>query len=325
MARACTTFSACLGLLLFALPAAAEGPSKKALATDKAAAQALFDEAVRLMNRENFGEACPKLEASQDLDPGIGTLLYLGDCYEHLGRRASAWGTFRDAESLARSNGQTARAELAATRAKALDKQLSHLTVSVPVHARVEGLLVRLGDRTISSAVFEQPFPIDPGQQILEVTAPGHQAYYRTLIVTDDGPHDYRLVVPTLLPAPTDDRGTTMRTLGVVTGAVGIAAVGTGAVFGILAAEKNADAVRYCPEDPKGCSERGVELQDDAESFTTVAKGSLAAGGGLILTGIVLYVAAPSDTEKERAAELKRVKLSPLLGSRWGASVNASF
>jgi tetratricopeptide (TPR) repeat protein len=319
------TLSVGLGVLLFALPAAAEGTSRKVLAADKAAAQALFDEAVRLMDRENFEEACPKLEASQDLDPGIGTLLYLGDCYEQVGRRASAWATFRDAESLARAQGQKSRAELAATRAKALDEQLSHLTISVPLHARIEGLLVRLGDRIVSSSSFDQPFPVDPGRQVLEVTAPGHQPYYRTLVVTDDGPHDYRLVVPTLLPAPSSDRGRTMRTIGVVTGALGIAAVGTGAVFGILAAEKNADAVRYCPEDPDGCSARGVELQEDAQSLTTVAKGSLAAGGGLLLTGIVLYVAAPSESEKERAAALKRVKLSPMFGSRWGASVNASF
>lgn len=300
-------------------------PSKAALASDKAASQALFDEAVRLMDRENYKEACPKLEASQDLDPGVGTLLYLADCYENLGRRASAWATFREAESLARANGQHDRAELAATRAKALDEKLSHLTLVVPIHARVEGLRIRLGHRIIPVATVDQPLPIDPGRQVLEVTAPGHQPYYRTLYVTDDGPHDYRVVVPTLLPAPTSGRGTTLRTLGVVTGAVGIAAVGAGAVLGIMAAERNADATRYCPQDAKGCTERGVELQRDASGFTTAAKGSLAAGGSLILTGIVLYVAAPTESEQEQVAAVKRVKLTPMLGSRWGASVNASF
>jgi hypothetical protein len=51
-------------------------------ASDKAAAEALFDQGVRLMKQNSFAEACPKLEESDRIDPAVGTLLYLGECYD---------------------------------------------------------------------------------------------------------------------------------------------------------------------------------------------------------------------------------------------------
>src|SRR5689334_20626402 len=75
-------------------------------AADKAAAEALFDEGVKLLQKGKYEEACKKLEASERVDSGIGTLLYLADCYEKLGKTASAWATFRAAASKAQSAGQ---------------------------------------------------------------------------------------------------------------------------------------------------------------------------------------------------------------------------
>src|SRR6476620_2846381 len=60
----------------------------------RAAAQALFDSARTLMAQGNFNDACPKLEESQRLDPGVGTQFNLAVCYEAIGRNASAWSLF---------------------------------------------------------------------------------------------------------------------------------------------------------------------------------------------------------------------------------------
>src|SRR4030095_15910449 len=99
-----------------------------ASASDKASAEALFDEALRAMKEGKYAEACPKLENSQRIDPGVGTLLYLGECYEKIGRTASAWATFREAASQAEAGGQTKRAKAARERIAKLDSKLSYLT-----------------------------------------------------------------------------------------------------------------------------------------------------------------------------------------------------
>src|SRR5688572_5284659 len=119
---ATTALVATLGLF-----AAEPAPAQDA--SGKAAAEALFENGVQLMKAGRFADACPKLETSQRVDPGVGTLLYLAECYERLGRTASAWATFREAESLARASNQADRARTAQARAQKLEPELSYLTV----------------------------------------------------------------------------------------------------------------------------------------------------------------------------------------------------
>src|SRR4051812_17624178 len=90
---------------------------------DTAASDVLFKEAKSLIKEGRYSEACPKFEESQRLDPTAGTLLNLGECYQHLSppRLASAWGAFRQSQALARQRGDTARQAAATQRADALE------------------------------------------------------------------------------------------------------------------------------------------------------------------------------------------------------------
>src|SRR5689334_21242307 len=128
MARTCRILGGMVGL--FALFHAAVA-SAEATPEQKASAEALFDAAIQAMKDGHYTDACPKLENSQRIDPGVGTLLYLGECYERIGRTASAWATFREAASQAEASGQARRAKAAHDRIAKLEPDLSYLTIEV--------------------------------------------------------------------------------------------------------------------------------------------------------------------------------------------------
>ena len=104
--------------------------ARAAGADDKAAAQVMFDEGRKLMEQGKYAAACPKLEASERLDPGAGTLLNLAACYDKNGQSASAWVTYTDAATASRDR-HPDWAQRADARAKALYPTLSHLTIEV--------------------------------------------------------------------------------------------------------------------------------------------------------------------------------------------------
>src|SRR5690606_17820160 len=138
-------------------------------AADKAAAEALFDQGLELLKSGAYDEACPKLESSQRIDPGVGTLLYLGECYEKLGKTASAWATFREAASAADAAGQSDRSKVATDRAQRLLPRLLQLELEPAGElAEVEGLEVLRGGRPVPRALWGSPIPVDPGEHVIE-------------------------------------------------------------------------------------------------------------------------------------------------------------
>jgi serine/threonine-protein kinase len=174
-----STLGAVAVVLLLALPASAQTTTAQ-----KVTAEAYFDDALRLMKSGAFNEACSKLEASQRLDPAVGTLLYLGECYEKRGRTASAWVTFRDAEALARATAQPQRAEMARVHAERLQAGLARVTVDVSDEARaIQGLQVRCGSVPIDPALAGAAVPVDPGEVVVEASAPGFATLSRTVTV----------------------------------------------------------------------------------------------------------------------------------------------
>src|SRR6478609_5293756 len=132
-------------------------------ASDKAAAEALFDQGVRLMKQNSFAEACPKLEESERIDPAVGTLLYLGECYERVGKTASAWATFREAASLAGTSNQPDRARVASARAQEIEPKISRLAVELaPEVSKIPGVTVKRGTQRVEPSLYGTPLPVDP-------------------------------------------------------------------------------------------------------------------------------------------------------------------
>src|SRR5262245_30710139 len=100
-------------------------------ADTRAAAAALFEDGRRLMGEGKFAEACPKLEESQRMDPGMGTLYNLATCWEQTNRTASAWVGYRDVAAAALAAGQSDREKVARGKAAALEPRLMRLKITV--------------------------------------------------------------------------------------------------------------------------------------------------------------------------------------------------
>ena len=109
----------CIALGTLAPSARAQGD-----ANSRALAVQLFDEAEALFSAGQTAQACPKYAESYRLDPQLGVLIYLAECFEKDGKLASAWGSFREAAEVAQKRGDT-RGAHATERARALEPRLS--------------------------------------------------------------------------------------------------------------------------------------------------------------------------------------------------------
>jgi hypothetical protein len=193
----CAILSLVVGASLQATPAVAQ----------RAEANFLFDEGRAAMARRDYAAAISRLEQSQQMDPAVGTLLNLAECYALLGRRASAWSAYRDAASLAASTRQPERERYATRKAQELEAQLSRLVVLIEPSARVPGLMLTRNGVPLPEGLWGAAIPVDPGPQHLEAKAPGYQTWKLDVDVTD-GAANQPVEVPVLVAEPAAPRAT---------------------------------------------------------------------------------------------------------------------
>ncbi|WP_437901567.1 hypothetical protein [Sorangium sp. So ce124] len=171
---------------------------------DTAAAQALFDAAKQLMAQGKYADACPKLEESQRLDPGIGTQFNLAACYEQLGRTASAWSMFLEVAGASKAAGQLEREKVARQRAAALEPRLIRLTITAPADSPAD-LQVKRDGALVGRAQWGTPVPVDPGKHTVEASAAGRAPFARSVELSRAGASE-TLAIPPLPPgAPARD------------------------------------------------------------------------------------------------------------------------
>jgi hypothetical protein len=295
---------------------------------DKAVAEMLFDRGLASMRQGDFAQACAQFEQSQSIERGIGTMLYLAECYEDLGRTASAWAMFREAASAARAEGQTERANTGVARAAQLEPQLSKLTLHVPSGNALEGLVVWRNGQQVPEGVWGLATPIDPGEQRVEARAPGHVSWAVTVNLPANGA-TVSVDVPQLTPLPAaalqpsaaasepgpaqtvqseprpapsaavsashaanSSGNSWQRPLGLVLGSAGIVALGVGTVFGVRAAGKTSDLDKACPGSVCAANSPASKLHDQAQSAATVSNVLVIGGAALLVSGAVVYFTA---------------------------------
>ena len=99
-----------------------------------------------------------------------------------------------------------------------------------------------------------------------------------------------------------------MRTIGLVTGTVGLGGVALGGVF---AAQAYGASTRECRKgDLNGCNESSTALKNDARAAATRATVAFVAGGALLAAGVTLLVLAPAKRESHALFQprLRKVK-----------------
>jgi hypothetical protein len=111
-----------------------------------------------------YADACPKFEESFRLDRQIGTQLNLANCFEQLGRIASAWALFTEVLETAKEAEDRAFAEAAVARLK---PRLPRIEIAA---SKLPGVEVKLDGSVIAAGL---PRVVDPGPHKLEFSATG--------------------------------------------------------------------------------------------------------------------------------------------------------
>lgn len=273
-------------------------------------AHGLDEEGTRLMDEARYAEACPKLEQSARAAPGTGVLLRLALCFEKLGKTASAWRTYGEAQQLAQITGQQEVAALAARRAAQLAGTLPRLQVRVPDVAAAQATVLLDGE-PIAEAVWRERIAVDPGTHEVRVTAPGQrpfvtefQASAASEVVVAvqfvaDRPRPRRgepaAQQPTSTPVRVErveESWTVRHTATVTAHGIGLSGLIVGSVFGLSALANMQEAHGRCPQ-RTGCSEEALRLQEEAEEDARWSTIGFAAGTGGVIAGAILWWALP--------------------------------
>lgn len=310
-----------LALMLALVPVCARAQQR-----DPAAAQALFDEALALMKQGNHAAACPKLTESQRLDPGVGTQFHLADCFEKIGRTASAWVLFLEVESVAKASSQPDRERVASLRAKRLEARLPRLKIEVPPGRNVPGLEVVRDGMAVGSVQWGTPIPVDPGRHEIVSSAPGRRSVALEVeagegeTVTFEVPElTLRRVTserePPLESAPlSEPDGPDDPPMGWIIGlgGVGVVGLGVGGAFALMARAEYEESKAEClPTDPNRCSVQGVQVRNGAIRKGNVATIAIVAGGAALAGAGVVFLVTRSSSKPEARELVGTFALAP--------------
>lgn len=301
-----------LAVALGASPGFAQTPA------DKVTAEALFEEAKALMAAGKTAEACAKLEESLRLDPGMAAQFRLGECYEKLGRLASAWATYGEVASAAGAAGMTEREKFARDKVAAIKPRLATLTVVVPdAIAATPGLTIERDGKAIGQAQWGSAVPVDPGPHRVVASAPGRAPWSKQVDVQGEATAT-RIDVPMLAeargsaqqpvaPMTPEPESSVQGPVGLVIGGVGVAAMAVGVGLGFAAKSKYDDTEGHCVG--SFCDDEGLQATDSARTQGTAATIVFVVGAAALVGGGVIWLTAPSSDGGDPPAQARGAPL----------------
>jgi hypothetical protein len=314
---------------------------------DPAGAEKLFAEARKLLDDGKYAEACQKLADSHQLDPALGTLLNLAQCYAKIGKTATAWATYREAADTAHASGRADRETKARRAAEALEPDLAKFMITVPDAAAQKAVEVKRNGMPVPKGLWGVSEPVDPGEYLIEAHIPGGKSWTarvkaepgRVAVVVlpplEDaaaappeatGPSSASARIGAVPETRTIDHasGSFQRIAGFSAIGVGVVGLALGTVFGLKVSRKNDEIDTICPTG-QPCPADGVvrynTAVDDAKGVRTVSLVGFGAGAALVGVGAALVLTAPKSEAPSTA-----LWFQPAMGTAGaGAAVGGSW
>jgi hypothetical protein len=309
---------------------------------DASLARGLFFDARKLMADGNWQAACPKLAESERLHPAKGTEFNLADCYEHVGRLASAWTLFMRVVGEAHDANQSEHEELARKRAESIAPRIPTLVLEVDDAGRAPGLEVTRDGEVVPASGWSLPARMDPGPHSVVARAPGRVPFQTTIhlpegkaqtlhvpalaLVASSEPAPPAPAVPppardaSVASAPSGAEGekredNQWRTTALALGGVGVAGLVAGGLFVTLSLTSRAAADNVCDRATNVCTTQdGVDDRARARTFGDAATVAFLGAGVLLAAGAAVWLLSPPGRSR-----------SPLLTSSGRGSVGWAF
>lgn len=341
MRRALARHPATAALVVASVPLSEQGAQAQS-PEQKATAEVAFQKGVKLMEAGELVKACALLEDSQRLDAQMGTEYQLALCYEKSGRLASAWARYRSVVDAARAAKMADRESWAQERAKDLEARMSTVTIVVaPGAASIQGLQVERNGVAVGSALWGEATFVDGGKQRVTARAPGRKDWSTEIEVARERAKA-RIEIPALPSAATSSPTTATGTAatgtapaagaaepwaepggesgqgigGIVVMSVGLAALATGVIVGVVAKSSyDSSGEEHCTD--QGCDQEGVDAADSARAQGNVATALFVAGGAVAVAGLVTWLTAPGADASATPSAALELGLAPT----WGGAV----
>lgn len=292
--------------------------SPSTYADDGPGAKELFLKAVTAFEKHDYTVACPAFAESYQLAARPATRFAMAECESAAGRIATAamlYGDFlrmvENIESDAERAKHKERVKQAQSRQAELAKEIPYLTLVLAAAAPPNTVVTRDGE-TLTAASLGIAIPVDPGEHVITVQAPGGKLK-EIRVTLERGGKTMQELEPPLPPTPiggvvntpaitTTDmtaeemRKSKFRTIAIVAGGVGVAGLIAGGVLGGLTMQKASVIETQC-KDIK-CNPEGYAATQDAQRLGLGSTIGFGVGIAGVATGAVMFILSRRNQEK---------------------------
>jgi hypothetical protein len=256
----------------------------------KQAAQRLLAEGNQLLGDGEDIAALERFRGAYDRYPSPKILLNIGTTLRQLGRNVEAAVVYES--YLHDPSAEPTRA----VDLRRILKEIDAIVGRIRIETREPLVAVRLDGQPLEGFASGLSVRVEPGDHTVVAAAKGFPPVVYSVKI---GPREEQLVT-LIFKAPEVKRvfvdrvvAGTQRTVALALGGLGAAGLVAGITAGIVARVQNGAADGHCLGQG-ACDARGVELANGAATSATISTITFAAGAGLLGTGVVLFVTAPS-------------------------------